>query len=66
MDHSIAPPLRPIKVKLQRVNYYHTRGHLSRVIRITQYYLPPDRGDVRATTPAEAGTRFAVPLKVAG
>ena len=32
---------------------------------ITQFYLPPDRGDVPAITPTEVGTRFAVPLKEA-
>jgi len=26
---------------------------------ITQCYLPPDRGDIRALTPAEAGTRLS-------
>ena len=29
--------------------------------RITQCYLPPDRGDIPALTPAEAGTRFSDP-----
>ena len=28
---------------------------------ITQCYLPPDRGDIPAFTPAEAGTRFSDP-----
>ena len=28
---------------------------------ITQFYLPPDRGDVPAITLAEAGTRFIDP-----
>jgi len=28
---------------------------------ITQYYLPPDRGDIPALTPAEAGTRLSDP-----
>ena len=28
---------------------------------ITQYYLPPDRGDIPAFTPAEAGTRLSDP-----
>jgi len=28
---------------------------------ITQCYLPPDRGDIPALTPAEAGTRFSDP-----
>jgi len=27
--------------------------------RITQCYLPPDRGDIPAFTPAEAGTRLS-------
>ena len=31
--------------------------------RITQYYLPPGRGDIPAVTPAEAGTRFVGPLR---
>jgi len=26
---------------------------------ITQCYLPPDRGDISALTPAEAGTRLS-------
>ena len=29
--------------------------------RITQCYLPPDRGDIPAFTPAEAGSRFSIP-----
>jgi len=29
--------------------------------RITQCYLPPDRGDIPAFTPAEAGTRLSDP-----
>jgi len=28
---------------------------------ITQYYLPPGRGDILALAPAEAGTRFSNP-----
>ena len=28
---------------------------------ITQYYLPPGRGDIPAVTPAEAGTRLSDP-----
>ena len=28
---------------------------------ITQYYLPPGRGDIPAFTPAEAGTRLSDP-----
>jgi len=28
---------------------------------ITQYYLPPGRGDIPALTPAEAGTRLSDP-----
>ena len=28
---------------------------------ITQCYLPPDRGDISALTPAEAGTRLSDP-----
>ena len=28
---------------------------------ITQYYLPPSRGDIPALTPAEAGTRLSDP-----
>ena len=32
---------------------------------ITQFYLAPDRGDVLAVTPTEAGTRFAVPESIA-
>jgi len=28
---------------------------------ITQCYLPPDRGDIPALTPPEAGTRFIDP-----
>jgi len=33
-----------------------TRTHMP--YRITQCYLPPDRGDIPAFTPAEAGTRL--------
>ena len=29
--------------------------------RITQCYLPPNRGDIPAFTPAEAGTRLSDP-----
>jgi len=28
---------------------------------ITQCYVPPDRGDIPAYTPAEAGTLFSAP-----
>jgi len=28
---------------------------------IAQCYLPPDRGEIRALTPAKAGTRFSDP-----
>jgi len=28
---------------------------------ITQYYLPPGRGDIPAFTPAKAGTRLSDP-----
>ena len=31
----------------------------------SQFYLSPDRGDPGPLTPAEAGTRFAILLKVA-
>ena len=34
--------------------------------RITQCYLPPDRGDIPALTPAEAGTRLSNPGKMQG
>ena len=33
---------------------------------ITQCYLPPDRGDLPAFTPAEAGTRFSDPGEMQG
>ena len=29
--------------------------------KITQFYLPPNRGDIPALTPAEAGTRLSDP-----
>ena len=38
----------------------HRYGN-SRAIWITQYYLPPGRGDIPAFTPAEAGTRLSDP-----
>jgi len=38
--------------------YTATGNHLP--YGITQYYLPPGRGDFPAFTPAEAGTRFSV------
>jgi len=34
--------------------------------RITQCYLPPDRGDIPAFTPAEAGTRLSDPRGMQG
>ena len=34
--------------------------------RITQSYLPPDRDDIRAYTPAEAGTRLSDPAGMQG
>jgi len=34
--------------------------------RITQCYQPPDRGDIPALTPAEAGTRLSNPGKIQG
>ena len=33
---------------------------------ITQYYLPPGRGDIPAVTPAEAGTRLSDPEGMEG
>jgi len=33
---------------------------------ITQYYLPPSRGDIPAFTPAEAGTRLSDPGRMQG
>jgi len=33
---------------------------------ITQYYLPPGRGDIPAFTPAEAGTRLSDPEGMQG
>ena len=33
---------------------------------ITQCYLPPDRGDIPALTPAEAGTRLSDPGEMQG
>ena len=33
---------------------------------ITRCYLPPDRGDLFAFTPAEAGTRFSDPRGMQG
>ena len=33
---------------------------------ITHCYLPPDRGDIPAFTPAEAGTRFSNPVGMQG
>ena len=33
---------------------------------ITQYYLPPGRGDVPALTPAEAGTQLSDPGEMQG
>ena len=33
---------------------------------ITKCYLPPDRGDMPAFTPAEAGTRFSDPRGMQG
>jgi len=33
---------------------------------ITQYYLPPGRGDIPAVTPAEVGTRLSDPEGMQG
>ena len=39
----------------------HTATGTHMPYRITQCYLPPDRGDIPAFTPAEAGTRLSDP-----
>jgi len=39
----------------------HTATVTDMPYRITQCYLPPDRGDIPAFTPAEAGTRLSNP-----
>ena len=39
----------------------HTATETHMPYRITQCYLPPDRGDISAFTPAEAGTRLSDP-----
>ena len=39
----------------------HTATGTHMPYRITQRYLPPDRGDIPAFTPAEAGTRLSDP-----
>ena len=40
---------------------YHTATGTHMPYGITQCYLPPDRGDIPAFTPAEAGTRLSDP-----
>ena len=39
----------------------HTATETHIPYRIAQCYLPPDRGDISAFTPAEAGTRLTDP-----
>jgi len=39
----------------------HTATGIHMPYRITQCYPPPDRGDIPAFTPAEAGTRLSDP-----
>ena len=39
----------------------HTATGTDMPYRIAQCYLPPDRGDIPALTPAEAGTRLSDP-----
>jgi len=39
----------------------HTATGTHMPYRITQCYVPPDRGDIPAVTPAEAGTRLSDP-----
>ena len=39
----------------------HTATGTHMPYRITQCYLPPNRGDIPAFTPAEAGTRLSDP-----
>ena len=39
----------------------HTATGTHMPYRITQCYLPPDRADIPALTPAEAGTRLSDP-----
>jgi len=39
----------------------HRYGNSRAIYGITQYYLPPGRGDIPAFTPAEAGTRLSDP-----
>jgi len=38
-----------------------TRTHMQYTRRITECYLPPDRGDIPAFAPAEASTRLSHP-----
>jgi len=44
----------------------HTATGTHMPYRITQCYLPPDRGDIPAFTPAEAGTRLNDPGGIQG
>ena len=37
----------------------HTATEIHMPYRITQCYLPPDKGDILAFTPTEAGTRLS-------
>ena len=62
----------PVKKNLKSVKNWQNYGHESVApffgppCRITQCYLPPDRGDIIAFTPAEAGTRLSDPLGIQG
>ena len=58
-----------IRLKLMRVKCCH--NCLSSTVtcmsyEIARFYLPPDRGDVPAITPVEAGTRFIDPEAMKG
>jgi len=47
-------------------NLPHRFGNSHAIWDHTQYYLPPDRGDTPAFTPAEAGTRLSDPAGMQG
>jgi len=44
----------------------HTAMGTHMPYRITQCYLPPDRGDIPTFTPAKAGTRLSDPGEMQG
>jgi len=56
---SLPFPLKYMDIAVCSLICHTAAPHM--LYRITQCYLPPDRGDIPAFTPAEAGTRLRDP-----